>query len=522
MKKLPYILLVFILTIAYSHAQQLSVNDELILPNHNQKDAYYPSIAKGDSNYLVVWQSGFNENSSIVGMRLNLLGDKTDQTPFAICDAADAQEQPRVAYNNGTFLVVWSDLRNGKDYDVYGARIAATDGTVIDPNGVIVAEGSRNQKDPYACSNGDGFVIAWRTFKRDSSALYMDSYLIALRYLAIDGSFSAVDTIPFVKVGSNTEINSGAPVLLPLEAGKTFLAFSSVVNRSIPRRTISFRLIENGKSIAANIIGSGLRLGHEISVATDGNNITVVWGNFFVTGGRGGAVDGGMALVSPSSLDGTIAITNPYPSAGGNRPAVAWDGYSFILGWQSAATSGSISYDNILTKSFSSSRVVETSEKAVAGTANMPASNQSYSSDGNGRTVVVYESHPAVATTPIGIGVRVITNPNANVASEIGSSTAGVLKMTCSPNPFNSAVEIRLSGLLSNYSENQKVVAEIFTLSGKKIAVLLPTSTSMVENSGVLSYSWEKANSRMAEGVYVVKIKVANKVLSRRILRMNI
>ncbi len=100
------------------------------------------SRAYGNGTFLASWQSGRvatgdlcssspNFIGSIVAARLDKAGKVLDQQPFVISDAADLQERPSVAYGGGVFVVVWQDLRNGKDWDVYAARVSS-DGKVLD------------------------------------------------------------------------------------------------------------------------------------------------------------------------------------------------------------------------------------------------------------------------------------------------------------------------------------------------------------------------------------------------------
>ena len=122
-----------------------TVGMEMVLPASPQS-AHWPSVAYGDGKYLVVWHSGVSglgEGSHIYACRLDETGRVLDPRPFVVCKAPQWQERPRVAWGKGSWLVVWGDLRNGKDYDVYGARVSA-DGKVLDLDGILIATGEHN------------------------------------------------------------------------------------------------------------------------------------------------------------------------------------------------------------------------------------------------------------------------------------------------------------------------------------------------------------------------------------------
>jgi hypothetical protein len=502
-----------------TYSQQLVLGNEMLLPLHGQDDASFPAVAMGNSNALVVWQSGFNEKSTIVGIRMNAHGQKIDSLPFVICDAVDAQEQPKVAFNNGIYYVLWNDLRNGKDYDVYGARISET-GVVLDENGVVIADGARNQRDPSVCAQGAGFYIVWRAFFRDTTSLYYDCYKIRSRVLSSEGVQSAVDSIPFVKVGTNTEINSGVPVLKALGNDRTLLMFPSVVNRSIPRQAVSLRLIQDGNVSTANVFGSSLRAGHEMAAATDGVNAMMIWGNYMVTGGRGGVSAGGMALVPLSDLASAPTMSVPYPAEGGNRPTVIWDGYDYITAWQLFMTTGNLPYDVLKVKAFSSEGVARAVDVVAAGVSTKPASNCVVTTDGKGTSFLIYESHPATGDVPIKIAVKTIVNPRGTGIDVNGLSSAlHVNKFFCTPNPFSTSAQITLTGVVAGTAQLNSLRAEIFTLQGRKVASLLPDKVSIAsDKSGELSYVWNGMGAERAEGVYMLKIRYGKQVWNGRLV----
>jgi hypothetical protein len=92
---------------------------------------YNPSTGQ----YLVVWQQGSpyagGLETDIYGARIDGQGLLIDSTPLPICAASGSQEKPRLAYKDGKFLVTWNDLRNGRDWDVYGA-IVTQDGVAAE------------------------------------------------------------------------------------------------------------------------------------------------------------------------------------------------------------------------------------------------------------------------------------------------------------------------------------------------------------------------------------------------------
>lgn len=129
-----------------------------------------PAIAHdGKGTYLVVWQQGRfyhqSQSADILAVRIDSRGRVLDRQPIVVCNAEASQEQPQVAFSGGTFLVVWHDLRNGRDWDVYAARVSPA-GKVREPDGFLVAGGARNQASPVLAPADDGFLVVWQHHDR--------------------------------------------------------------------------------------------------------------------------------------------------------------------------------------------------------------------------------------------------------------------------------------------------------------------------------------------------------------------
>ncbi len=127
-----------------------------------------PAIAHdGKGTYLVVWQQGRfyhqSQSADILAARIDARGRVLDRQPIVVCNAEASQEQPQVVFSAGTFLVAWHDLRNGRDWDVYAARVSA-DGKVLERNGFLVAGGAGNQASPALAAADDSFLVVWQHY----------------------------------------------------------------------------------------------------------------------------------------------------------------------------------------------------------------------------------------------------------------------------------------------------------------------------------------------------------------------
>jgi hypothetical protein len=141
----------------------------VVMPMPDDERAQVSPVVAYDGKgiYLVVWQQGRlyhqSQSADILAARIDARGRVLDHLPLVICNAEASQEQPQVAYSGGRFLVVWHDLRNGRDWDVYGARVNI-DGKVLEPNGFLVAGGPQNQASPVLAPADDGFLVVWQHY----------------------------------------------------------------------------------------------------------------------------------------------------------------------------------------------------------------------------------------------------------------------------------------------------------------------------------------------------------------------
>ncbi|NMG76002.1 hypothetical protein [Aromatoleum diolicum] len=148
-------------------AQGAATPEFRVLPVPDARPAVSPElVSDGSGNFLLVWQQGKNyyeqQESDIFALRLDGLGRPLGQ-PIPVCVAKGSQERPKVVFANGVFIVAWHDLRNGRDWDVYAARVGI-DGTVRDEGGFLVAGGGANQASPAIATAPAGALVVWQHY----------------------------------------------------------------------------------------------------------------------------------------------------------------------------------------------------------------------------------------------------------------------------------------------------------------------------------------------------------------------
>jgi hypothetical protein len=167
----------------------------LLLPAPDSRPQLFPQLADdGRGAFLLVWQQGRlyyqQEEGDIFALRLDSEGRPLGEA-LAVCTAVASQERPRVVRSGAGFLVVWQDLRNGRDWDVYGARVDGA-GHLLDPQAILIAGGAGNQASAEVAPAGNGWLVVWQ----HHDGRY---YEIRTAFVSRDGEVGTVRPLAFRK-----------------------------------------------------------------------------------------------------------------------------------------------------------------------------------------------------------------------------------------------------------------------------------------------------------------------------------
>ncbi len=144
-----------------------------------------PTLAAWRDGALLVWQEGAihlsRRETRILARRLDRRGQPVGD-PLVIAQGA-THSRPRAAcLPDGRCLVAWQTIPPaGRDWNVLAARVDARAGTVLDPGGVLLDAGPRNQALPAVAAAGHRFAIVWQHMATDGF------YELRLAILHADG-----------------------------------------------------------------------------------------------------------------------------------------------------------------------------------------------------------------------------------------------------------------------------------------------------------------------------------------------
>lgn len=165
------------------------------VPTPDARAQLFPRLAfDGRSTYLLVWQQGRQyyqqQEGDIFALRLNSSGQPLDPRPIRICGATGSQERPQVSHSGSHFLVVWQDLRNGKDWDLYGMRLADNGRAMDRGDEFLIAGGPGNQAGAAVASAPGGWLVVWQHY----DGRY---YVLRAALVGETGSIGPVQTLSF-------------------------------------------------------------------------------------------------------------------------------------------------------------------------------------------------------------------------------------------------------------------------------------------------------------------------------------
>ena len=187
-------------------------------------DNFSPSVASNSSVYFAVWYKKTPSGFDVYGARIGKDGKvfEKDRGGIPICSAASDKIFPSVSWNGENFFVVWQDRRNGKRWDIYGARVTTFGGfmSVLDPEGIPIAVGRSNydQVGPSLAFDGENHLVVWRG-KRSASA-----WSIYCKFVKATNLETVADGNT-IQVSSSLKDQASPSVIFNPDAGNYFIVW---------------------------------------------------------------------------------------------------------------------------------------------------------------------------------------------------------------------------------------------------------------------------------------------------------
>lgn len=299
------------------------------------------SVAFNGEVYLVLWEDSRNNGTGwdLYGVRIRDADEGLlDAVPLAICTARGDQTYPAVASDGQNFLVVWEDAR-GTSSDIYGARVRASDGAVLDASGLPIRTLANNQRAPSVTSNGSTYLVVWQ---ENSGGQFDFTDLYGTRLNPADGSLldAPALTVSMSSMDQRfpTAASNGRDYLVVWEDDRDSTSYSFPGGVTFDIRTGVYATMLDGLTgqVAPSLLlEKGSR--NIAAVTPASTSVGADWIAVWTRTGHGAVVGGAML---GTTNDAPVITTEFRPSWAGYDAAVASNGKSSLAVWQNNSAAG--------------------------------------------------------------------------------------------------------------------------------------------------------------------------------------
>ena len=236
------------------YAQKIDNNGNILWANNGVRvcteanDQLNCQLINDNANgAILVWHDIRNaSNVDIYAQRINEDGFRLwDTSGVAVCQSAEDQVFPQITSDlNGGAIICWRDYRNvSGDADIYSQRISSNGNALWALNGVSVCEAVNEQKEPDIVSDGTGgAIIVWQ-----------------------DHRIGSQDDIYAQRVMSNGNLNwtpNGVPISVPA-LSQTLPQLIFTVNNNIittwqDRRTGDYDIYASMVDTSGRLVGTSV------------------------------------------------------------------------------------------------------------------------------------------------------------------------------------------------------------------------------------------------------------------------
>jgi hypothetical protein len=133
---------------------------------------HMPRVASNGAQFLVVWSTaGYGTTGIVLASRVSPAGTILDLPGLTLGSPVSSGETVGVATDGTDYFIVWSGPTADGGLGVSGSRISAS-GQILDPTGLLIANGPLDEVGPTVASNGESYFVAWEEHSRPWAGRY--------------------------------------------------------------------------------------------------------------------------------------------------------------------------------------------------------------------------------------------------------------------------------------------------------------------------------------------------------------
>jgi hypothetical protein len=158
------------------------VNNGVIVCNATALQTAQQMIADGNGGTIITWEDRRSSQADIYAQRLNTSGAaQWTANGIAICSELSAQNEAQIVPRiSGGATIIWTDIRNSSQADIYAQSITLAGAVLWAVDGVPVANESHSQFASHLIADGaDGAIIAWQDLRTTADYDIYSSKLFA-------------------------------------------------------------------------------------------------------------------------------------------------------------------------------------------------------------------------------------------------------------------------------------------------------------------------------------------------------
>jgi hypothetical protein len=330
-------------------------------------DQLTPTAVGGTNGYFVAWADNRNSgttSSDIYGARVSNAGVLLDSNGVAITTAHSTQDEPAMAANGGTVLVVWHDRRQSGSTsdDIFGSRVNFTNNSanVLDLGGIPISTNSSSQKYPAVCALTNEFLVVWRdhrNFGQDSDDIY--GTRVDTNGVVLDSNINGF-AICTNSASQTTPAVASAP-------GGALVVWSDARNPYTGNEIYGTRISNAGVVLDTTNVAISLSGAVETSptVAFNGTNYLVAWADY-----RNVTVSGidirGTRVSTKGTVQDVAGINICTNAADQQHPSAASSGGEFLVAWEDSRNANTTGVDIYGTRINGAGTVLDPSGLAIS------------------------------------------------------------------------------------------------------------------------------------------------------------